>query len=158
MKSKPLIAAFFATLMFVSPKAQAACNCGPDFCQDDARIGPLLTEKKAELGKEYPQRLINLLDIGSQCVARVERSPDAFTMWIVNADNSKGTILWSQENEDKAKAKIAAGEVKRFWIFNARESFACCKEKKPEERPDWNEEDELNTDAAILCDRNGCTK
>lgn len=60
--------------------AYADCNCGPDFCQDDPRIPQTLSKKKAALGAEYPDRLIALLDKGNQCVARIERSPDGFSL------------------------------------------------------------------------------
>jgi len=102
--------------------------------------------------------LVNLLDIGSQCVARIERSPDVFTMWLVDANGSKQTVLWSRENEELAKKKIADGDMRRFWIFNAREAFACGGEKKASDRPDWDAEDEVSADIAILCNSQGCTK
>lgn len=62
----------------------ADCSCGPDFCQGDPRIPGLLTSKKKSLASQgYPPRLVNLLDIGDQCVARISQSPDAFSMWLI---------------------------------------------------------------------------
>ncbi len=58
-----------------------ACNSGPDFCTNDPRIPAALEAKKKAMLKEYPSRLVALLDRGVQCIARIERSPDIFTPW-----------------------------------------------------------------------------
>ncbi len=135
--------------------ALAACNSGPDFCTDDPRIPAALAAKKASLLKEYPQRLVSLLDRGVQCIARIERSPTAFTMVVVK-DGSIETLLWDQENENAGKAEIAAGTIKRFWIVHARNAFSCDGQPSYEQQGDYDANDDVNTSLAIKCDRAGC--
>jgi hypothetical protein len=134
-------------------QAQACNNCGPDFCQTDSRIAAKLAAKKRELSREYPANLVALLDRGQQCVARIERSPDIFTMWIVNADNNKETVPWSAQNQANAMAKVRSGELKRFWIYNAKRAFSCCGQPPYNEMNDYDKEDDVNTTTAIKCDR-----
>jgi hypothetical protein len=65
-----------------------ACNSGPDFCTDDPRIPAALTAKKRNLADHgYAARLVGLLDIGVQCVARIEREPDGFRLIDVRDDS-----------------------------------------------------------------------
>lgn len=142
-------------LCALSTSVLAACNSGPDFCTDDPRIPAALAAKKAALLKEYPQRLVSLLDRGVQCIARIERSPDAFTMVVVR-DGSIGTLLWSQDNEVAGKAEIDAGTVKRFWIVNARRAFSCDGQSSYDHQSDYDADDDVNTSLAIKCDNGGC--
>ncbi len=130
----------------------AACNCGPDFCQDDPRVAPRLSSKKASLGADgYPDRLRNLLDKGGKCYAAIDRAPDIMTIWLIYPNGDKQTVPWSLDDEDKAKNQVTTGELKRFWIYNARHAFACCGEPNYDQRADYNEDDDLNTQQAIRC-------
>jgi hypothetical protein len=134
--------------------AQNACACGPDFCTNDGRIPALLQQKKARLAAvPYPARLVALLDRGQQCVARIERSPDIFSLVLVEPDDSKLSLPWSKEDEDRAKGQVASGKLKRFWIIHARRAFSCCGQRPYNEMPDYNAEDDVNTSLAIKCEK-----
>jgi hypothetical protein len=144
-------------LLLMASQFQAAnaqtCNCGPDFCQGDGRIAAKLAEKKRLLSREYPANLVALLDRGQQCVARIERSPDAFTMWIIHSDNSKETVPWSAQNQANAMQKVRSAEIKRFWIYNAKHAFSCRSQPQYNQMTDYDQEDDVNASMAIKCDR-----
>jgi len=148
----------YLALLLTVPQIQAAnaqaCNCGPDFCQGDGRIAAKLAEKKRSLSREYPANLVVLLDHGQQCVARVERSPDAFTMWIIHSNNNKETVPWSAQNQANAMQKVRSGELKRFWIYNAKHAFSCCGQPQYNQMNDYDQEDDVNASVAIKCDTN----
>ena len=144
-----------ACISFMGP-AYAACGSGPDYCTDDPRIAGALAEKKKRLGKEYPARLIALLDRGVQCIARIEQSPDAFTMMVVRPGLAIETVLWSQDNEDAGKKEIQAGMMERFWIVNSRRAFQCDGERPYNERDDYDATDDVNTSLALLCSKSSC--
>ena len=149
-----LAGAFSVLLFSLSATASLACDSGPDFCTDDPRIPAALEEKKARLLNEYPERLVNLLDLGVQCIARIERSPDGFSLVIVDT-NATTSLTWSQDNEDASKAQMAAGDVKRFWIVNARHAFSCDGQPPYNEQADYDSVDDLNTSLAIKCGEGG---
>jgi len=143
--------------------AFATCACGPDFCQNDARIAAALSAKKKSLsGHGYPARLVSLLDVGDQCYARITRSPDIFTMLLVAPNGDKQTLPWSSDDESIAKADLASGKIKRYWIFNARNDFSCCGQKPYQQRPDYDSADDVNSSTAIKCElsqgKASCTK
>jgi hypothetical protein len=146
-----------AAALFASGTACAmACDSGPDFCTDDPRIAAALAEKKADLLKEYPQRLVGLLDRGVQCVARIQQSPDGFSFVIVRGGGDIDVLTWSQDNEDAAKAEIAAGTVDHFWIVNSRRAFSCDGQPPYNEQPDYDADDDVNTSLAIKCESSTC--
>ena len=152
MKAVASIAIAFVILANIAIAAGAACSCGPDFCQDDPRIPATLVKKKQDLrASGYPNRLIALIDRGDQCVARITRSPDVFTLWLIGSDGSKRTFPWSQEDEDRATNKVKSGELKRFWIFNTQLAFSCCGQPKYDRRSDYDSEDDVSTSIAIKC-------
>ena len=138
---------------FVVPGASAQCGAGPDFCQDDPRIARALERKKATLRREYPERLVALLDIGPQCLARIERSPDVFTLVLVRPNGDWSTFPWSEEDETRAKNQLADGQLARYWIVHAQSAFACHGERPAEERPDWRATEKVSASRAILCER-----
>jgi hypothetical protein len=132
--------------------AKAACTCGPDFCQDDSRVAAKLAEKKASLrASGFPDRLIALIDRDDQCVARITRSPDIFTMWVIDSNNAKQTVPWSAVKERNAMNQIRSGDVKRFWIYNARRAFSCCTQPNYDQRSDFDREDDVSAATAIKC-------
>src|SRR4051794_40902966 len=88
-----------------------ACDAGPDYCTDDSRIPGELAAKKQSLSIEYPSRLIALLDLGTQCIARIQQEPDGFSMVIVKSDGGIDVMSWDQDNESAAKAEVSAGTV-----------------------------------------------
>lgn len=149
----PICLAVLLTVSQNQPANAQACNCGPDFCQGDSRIAAKLAEKKRSLS-EYPANLVALLDRGQQCVARIERSPDAFTMWIIYSNNNKETVSWSSQNQANAMQKVRSGELKRFWIYNAKHAFSCCGQPQYNQMGHYDQEDDVNTSVAIKCDTN----
>jgi len=149
--------------MLTPAPGHAGCDCGPDFCQDDARIAAALKAKKQSLAAAgYPDRLVGLLDVGQQCVARITRSPDAFTMLLVESPGHSTTFPWSADDEARARRKVLSGELARYWIYNARNAFSCCKQKKYDAQPDYNATDDVSAATAIKCVKSGadvsCTR
>lgn len=137
--------------------ALAGCACGPDYCQDDTRIAAALAAKKNSLAAAgYPPRLLALLDVGTQCYARIHQAPDAFTMLIVSPNGDSQTVPWSDDDVRIANADLASGKISRYWIFNARRAFACCGEASYQDRPDYNSADDVNTSTAIKCTQSPC--
>lgn len=149
------ILAGVAMFMGATSQAIAACNAGPDYCTDDPRIPQMLADKKASLAKDYPARLVALLDRGTQCVARIRQSPDGFTMVVVKK-GAIDTVGWDQDNEDVSKKEIASGDIERFWIVNSRRAFSCEGQPSYDQQPDYNAADDVNTSLAIKCDSGGC--
>jgi hypothetical protein len=146
------IGVLFTGLIVALTAAKAACTCGPDFCQDDPRVPATLAEKKASLrASGYPDRLIALIDRGDQCVARITRSPDIFTMWVIYSNDAKQTVPWSADNERNAMNKVRSGDLKRFWTYNARHAFSCCSQPNYDQRPDYDREDDVSAGTAIKC-------
>ncbi|MBB3643874.1 hypothetical protein FHX14_000033 [Rhizobium sp. BK619] len=115
----------------------------------------MLADKKASLAKDYPARLVALLDRGTQCVARIRQSPDGFTMVVVKK-GAIDTVGWDQDNEDVSKKEIASGDIERFWIVNSRRAFSCEGQPSYDQQPDYNAADDVNTSLAIKCDSGGC--
>lgn len=134
-----------------APEAEAACNSGPDYCTDDPRIPSLLAEKKERLSRDYPQRLVGLLDRGVQCVARVRQSPDSFHILEFEADGDSLSIPWNEDAERIAKERMAGGVVSHYWIVNARRAFQCDGEKPYDQRLDYVRSDDVNSKLAIRC-------
>lgn len=151
-KASRLLAVFVPLLGVLASRADAACSCGPDYCQDDPRVTTILKNKKASLSKSYPKDLLALLDRGDQCVARITRSPDIFTIWYVSADGSKGSTPWSSDSLHISKTKLASGELKRFWIVHAQRAFSCCGQPNYDKQKDYDAEDDVNASLAIKCD------
>ena len=148
-------AAVFAIVVGLLTAGPAmACNSGPDFCTDDPRIPAALAAKKKEMLKDFPARLVNLLDRGVQCIARIERSPDIFTMVVVSG-NMIETVPWDATNEKNALKMIDSGDIKRFWIVNARRAFSCDGHPSYDQQPDYDANDDVNTSLALKCGDGG---
>lgn len=131
--------------------AQAACNSGPDFCTDDPRIPLLLAEKKEQLALEYPERLVALLDRGVQCVARIQRSPDGFSIVEVEPNGNSLSIGWAEDTEEVVKRRLNNGSISHYWLVNARRAFQCEGEEPYDERPDYVPGEDVNASLAIRC-------
>lgn len=138
--SRRVGAALLALLAVVAGGSAAlACNAGPDYCTDDARIGAALTAKKQGLKHQgYPDRLIGLLDIGVQCVARIRDEPDGFRLIDVAADGSKADLNWDDDEERIAKGNLTSGKSVRYWIVNARHAFSCDGQPSFDQQRDWS--------------------
>jgi hypothetical protein len=72
-------------------------------------------------------------------------------MWVVYPNMDKQTVEWSVENERNGMTKVRAGELRHFWISNARRAFSCCGQPNYDERPDYDRLDDINTSTAIKC-------
>jgi hypothetical protein len=155
-----LAPALVLALALSAAPALANCErCGLDFCQTDPRVPAALSDKKKSLSASYPQRLVGLLDIGEQCVARIKRSPDGFTLLLVRLDTTKSTLPWTAEAEERAKAQLASGELRRFWIVHSQRAFSCCGEPNFADRRDYDAMDDVNASYAIKCEKGaGCTR
>jgi hypothetical protein len=148
---------FIATLpvlatIFLATPAWAACESGPDWCTDDDRIPAMLAEKKTRLAKEYPTRLVALLDRGTQCVARIRTSPDGFSIIDVEPDKDTLSQSWAEDVENVSKGRLARGEITHYWLVHARRAFSCDGEPNYDERSDYIADEDVNADFAIKCD------
>lgn len=134
-----------------STQAMAACGSGPDFCKDDPRIKELLAEKKARLAKDFPAELVALLDRGSKCVARIQQSPDLFTIKEVKANGDFQTVPLNSDAFRISKERLTKGEISHFWLLHASRAFACDGDRPHDQRDDWIAAEEVNSDLAIRC-------
>ncbi|VTZ27857.1 conserved exported hypothetical protein [Methylocella tundrae] len=135
--------------------ANADCACGPDYCLGDPRFPQKLAAKKARLAKDYPARLVALLDRAGACVAAVDLAPDGFSLMTVAKDGSKLVIAWDIDSERISRAQVADGRALAFYMFNAAHRLACCGETPYDRRPDWDANLGVNTDNAIACKKAG---
>jgi hypothetical protein len=71
--------------------AHADCACGPTYCLDTPEFTAALAKKKKDLLKEYPVRLVSILDIVRHCEACVREGPDGFTLYFKETDGSVNT-------------------------------------------------------------------
>lgn len=144
---------FVALMLFVS--AGGPCTCGPDYCKDDPRYLPALNKKKDQMRKAgYPERLIALLDRDGTCYARVQQSPDVFTVKVVYADGSSSTVPWSADEEQRAKRQVLSGALREYYEFNVSRAFSCCGEPKYNERDDWDPNKDMNLRLVLACRKN----
>ena len=128
-----------------------ACDCGPDYCKDDPRYGPALERKKKELAKEYPSDLVALLDRDGACVARVEMSPDSFSIMTVDLAGDTTTIAWSKDQEEAVRRGLVGGIYEAYYKFNVAHAFKCCGDPEYSDRADYDESLDINTGLAIHC-------
>ncbi|MCM8857095.1 MAG: hypothetical protein LC541_08000 [Candidatus Thiodiazotropha sp.] len=125
--------------------------CGPDFCKNESRYPVALSSKKQRLLQhDYPEYLVNLLDKGSACVARVERSPDGFSIQRVMPNGNWTISSWSADGERKADQDLIAGRLKSFAMFNNQHAFACCGDPDYKERQDYDYALDINKSIAIV--------
>jgi hypothetical protein len=151
-----LIAACSTTPTLQSNVIRDLCDCGPDVCLNDPRFPPKLAKKKADLKSAgFPDDLIALIDRDGKCVMAIDQSPDGFRILLVEANGDNRSVPWTSEGEDLAKRQILNGTIKEYYKHNVRKAFACCKEPKAEERPDWNSALGLSRDLSILCAKQG---
>jgi hypothetical protein len=136
--------------------ARDLCDCGPNVCLNDPRYPPKLAKKKADLKSAgYPDDLIALMDRDGHCVMAIDQSPDTFHIMLVKANGDNSSYPWTQHDENLAKQEILDGTIKEYYKLNVKRVFACCKEQKAEERPDWNSDLGLNRNLSIVCSKQG---
>lgn len=141
----------FAATLFGAGAAWSGCDSGPDYCTDDQRIPGLLKEKKDRLSAEYPKKLVDLIDLGVQCVARIQQSPDGFSILEISKRGDALSLPWAEDTEDVSKSRLKNGEIVRYWLMNTRHAFQCDGEKPYDERADYDASDDINTSLALKC-------
>ncbi len=140
----------------LSTSVARACDAGPNYCTDDPRIPSALAAKKQDLVRQgYPSRLVGLLDIGVQCVARIETEPGGFRLIDVASDGSKTDVSWDDDEERIAKDNLTSGRSVRYWIVNSRRAFSCYGQPPYNQQSDYVATDDLNSNAAIKCTLQG---
>ena len=125
--------------------------CGPTYCTNTAEYSRALAAKKKALLADYPQRLVEILDRVGHCEACITSGPDGFSLLRKTSDGGLHIDSWNAENEKIGAMELAAGTLKACRVIYVREAFACCKEKAPKDRSDWDKDLELNTDMSVPC-------
>lgn len=85
----------------------------------------------------------------------IDQAPDSFRILLVATNGDNNSIEWTQHDEDIAKKDLLDGKLKVYYKHNVRKVFACCGEKKAEERPDWDPDLALSRDLSIACSKQG---
>lgn len=134
--------------------ALADCACGPTYCLDTPAFKAALAQKKKELSRDYPARLVAILDNASRCEACITRGPDGFTLLFEGNDGSLQTQKWDEDNERIGAKNVADGKLRVCRVVWLREAFACCNQKKAEDRPDWDPSLKLSRDMSVPCSTN----
>lgn len=141
--------AIYMLMLATALPARGDCPpCGPDYCHGDSRYPSKLAAKKQALSQHYPADLVALMDRGSECVASVEQAPDGFSIKEISSSGSTA-FTWTAKDEGISRQKLLAGTILRYYKFNAERAFVCCKDTKPEDRPDWK--DGVSSAQALLC-------
>ncbi len=138
-----------------SASAALRCDCGPDYCKGDPRYLQALAAKKRDLAANYPSELVDILDRGGACVARVEQSPGVFSIMSVAQNGDTSTSEWSDDQEEAAKRGLLAGRYSAYYKFNTKLAFQCCGDLLHDKRDDWDSTLEMNTKLAIRCRKVG---
>lgn len=127
------------------------CACGPDFCQNDPRYAPRLTQAKTSMRNGgYPENLITLMDKGGACFARISRAPVNFYIRVY-ANNAFQDVDWNEDNERIARTKLSNGAISVYYKFNTPRAFKCCGEKEYNERSDYDSPHDVNRSIVIEC-------
>jgi hypothetical protein len=151
-----LASLWVATLLLASNVVAQNCGCGPDFCKGDSRYaGKLAAKKNAMKNAGYPSDLVALVDRDGACVARVEQSPDGFSLMTVTLQGVKTILEWAADQEEAARKQLISGQLKAYYKFNVRQRFACCGDPKAENAPDWDSDLGLSKGIAIACTKSG---
>ena len=154
MKTHLISSQLFSILLagLFAPSVIADCPpCGPDFCKNDPRYPVALSSKKKRLKQNgYPDYLITLLDKGSTCVARVERSPEGFSIQITEHNGNMTISSWSASDEKKAEQDLKEGKLKSYALFNTQHAFTCCGDPQYKERQDYDSTLKINKNLAII--------
>lgn len=138
--------------LVVVRQAISQCACGPDFCIDEARYVTRLALKKSDLRRAgYPDELIRLLDRAAHCFAAIDRAPDIFSLMTVKSNGELLITEWSEDNEQIARQNLQEGRLRGYYKFNVREAFACCKQLRPAEGPDWDPVLAISKSQTIAC-------
>jgi hypothetical protein len=141
----------FAVGILLFSSAYADCLCGPTYCLDTPEFSAALAQKKNALLKDYPASLVSILDKASHCEACIRQGPDGFTLIFKESDGSLSTQSWDADNERIGAQNVAKGKLTACRVVWLRKAFSCCKEKKAEDRSDWDASLELSGDMSVPC-------
>ena len=142
-----------AGLLWLSA-AYGDCPCGPTYCTGTPEYKAALATKKKALLKEYPARLVAILDRVGHCEHCVTSGPDGFSLLIKDTHGKLLIDHWDADNERIGAKDLASGKLTACRVIYARRACGCCQEKQPEERPDWDNALELNTEMSVPCAAN----
>lgn len=148
--SSPALLLFVISALSI-PHAKGDCPCGPTFCLETPGFAKALAEKKSDLAKEYPSRLISILDKASHCEACVRQGPDAFTLIYKKSDDTIELQAWDANNERIAATNLSNGKLKACRVTWLREAFKCCQQKPADQRRDWDRDLRLSLDMSVRC-------
>ena len=152
LRHAPLALALLLSAGWIFSQSQAqTCSCGPDFCTDTSGYNSALAAKKQKLSKEYPARLVALLDKEDRCQACIERSPDSFNLFRRAKDGTITIDEWTAENETIGAADLASGTLTACRVIITRHAFECCGSKPFSQRADYDKLLDLNATATLAC-------
>jgi hypothetical protein len=148
-------------LIFASGISAADCKCGPLYCKEGNGYAVALAEKKAALLKEYPPRLVSIVDRVRKCEGCIRTSPDGFSIMRVAPNGDKSIKTWRKQDETDGARATASGALKQCLVIYARQACSCadeeaaCGTNEYAKRKDYDRSLDLNTDMAITCSSTG---
>lgn len=143
---------------YLTATAAECPPCGPSYCLGDPRYQQKLAKKKTSLLKEYPQRLVDLLEQDGKCIACIENSPDSFSILVVQNNGDQLEFTWTEDAERISNEQLQTKKITAYYLYNARNACACCNELKYDKRDDYISDLDLNKNLAIKCAYNNSTK
>jgi hypothetical protein len=146
-----VLSTLFLTSLLYCSAALSDCPCGPTYCLDTSEYLKALAKKKQSLSKEYPARLVAILDRASHCEACITKGPDGFSLLIQDVDGDIQIDHWDSDNERIGAKQAADGKIKACRVIWVREAFACCHEKPAEQRSDWDGALKLSSNMSVRC-------
>src|SRR5687767_12219676 len=144
-------------------------NCPERYRRGIPEVERAREAKKGRLRAQgMPERFLHLLD-KEECVACIEKASDAFHIQVeYNDDANAPTVTdgrritshafkWDPQSERQVREQLAAGKIRKFYIYNTARRCDCCPEigmdgVTPETHADWDSEDEVNKDQVIEYD------
>ncbi len=139
-------------LSHIASNAQTR-SCGPDFCTDSLDFKKALAAKKSRLSKDYPVRLVGLLDKVDRCKARIERTLDGFSLLRRTPDGKITVDSWTRENEKLGAVAPSSGALTACCVINTRHAIECCGTANFSNRADYDQQLDLNTGTTVECEK-----
>lgn len=156
----------------MSAQQAAADDCPIKYRRDTPEADRVREAKKAELrARGMPERFLHLLD-KERCVACIERASDSFHIQVEYNDDENAPVSraggrvsshgfkWDPQSERQVRELLAAGKIRKFYIYNTARRCQCCPEVgidtfTAESYTDWDPDDEVNKDQTIEYDDPG---
>jgi len=86
--------------------------CGPTFCVSPTHAKAAREKKIVSLKAEgFPERLLELVNLNSDCAASSERGPDSFTLIVVEKNGDHRSETWTKEAFSLTKESLDNGEI-----------------------------------------------